>query len=366
MSTETASRARDVLRDADQREVGAAEVCQAMVASMHELTRFAACAVMTTDAVTMLPSGGVVEGFGPADCAPFWDNELLDPDFNKFADLARSTDPVATLRETLDGDLERSPRWRKLYAAYGIGDELRIAVRTGASCLAVGAFIRSADDGPFPPAELADVRHLLPTAAGALRRALGRVCHEDRLRAPAVLILDGNGEITGLSEGAQQVLDDVRESVATDDARSAPDLPQMIRTVALRARRSRTRTTLTTRVQGRSGQWFRVHVAPMQGDVGSISVTIEAARPDDLARILLDSYGLTARETDIVLLLARGLSAKEMAAELAISSHTVRDHIKVVYDKAGVSTRGELIAGLFANHVLAPFHEAVTHLSDDR
>lgn len=111
-----------------------------------------------------------------------------------------------------------------------------------------------------------------------------------------------------------------------------------------------------------SGQWLRVHVSPMQGEVGPVAVTIELARPDDLARILLDSYGLTPRETDIVLLLARGLSTKEIAAELAISAHTVRDHTRAVYEKAGVGNRGELVAALFANHVLDRFHGALTHV----
>ena len=76
--------------------------------------------------------------------------------------------------------------------------------------------------------------------------------------------------------------------------------------------------------------------------------------------MLLDSYGLTPRETDIVMLLARGLSTKEIAAELLISPHTVRDHAKVIYAKTGVRTRAELVADLFAGHVLAPLHAAVT------
>jgi DNA-binding CsgD family transcriptional regulator len=92
-------------------------------------------------------------------------------------------------------------------------------------------------------------------------------------------------------------------------------------------------------------------------------VVIETARAGDLTQVLLDSYGLTQRETEIALMLARGLSTKEIAAELILSVHTVRDHTKVIYDKAGVNTRGELVAKLFSNHVLDYFHSAVAHLS---
>jgi DNA-binding CsgD family transcriptional regulator len=100
----------------------------------------------------------------------------------------------------------------------------------------------------------------------------------------------------------------------------------------------------------------------MQDDAGTVAVTVEAARPGDLVHILLESYELTPRETDIALLLCRGLSTKEIAAELLISTHTVRDHVKAVYDKADVSSRGELVATLFSTHVLEPMHAAISHL----
>ena len=66
--------------------------------------------------------------------------------------------------------------------------------------------------------------------------------------------------------------------------------------------------------------------------------------------------------TDIVLLLCQGIGTKEIAAELMISVHTVRDHLKSIFDKAGVNSRGELVAGLFSNHVLSQFHGAVVHV----
>ena len=73
-------------------------------------------------------------------------------------------------------------------------------------------------------------------------------------------------------------------------------------------------------------------------------------------------YCLTQRETDIVLALCRGFSTKEIAAECAISVHTVRDHLKAIFDKSGVNSRGELVAQLFSNHVLGSFHETVATL----
>ncbi len=56
--------------------------------------------------------------------------------------------------------------------------------------------------------------------------------------------------------------------------------------------------------------------------------------------------GLTAREVDVLRLLARGLSSKQIAERLFISSKTARHHIEHIYVKIGASSRAT--ASLFA------------------
>jgi HD-GYP domain-containing protein (c-di-GMP phosphodiesterase class II) len=56
--------------------------------------------------------------------------------------------------------------------------------------------------------------------------------------------------------------------------------------------------------------------------------------------------GLTAREVEVLRLLARGLSNKQIAAQLVISPKTVGNHIEHIYGKIDASTRAA--AGLFA------------------
>jgi HD-GYP domain-containing protein (c-di-GMP phosphodiesterase class II) len=56
--------------------------------------------------------------------------------------------------------------------------------------------------------------------------------------------------------------------------------------------------------------------------------------------------GLTPREAEILVLLARGLSNKQMAERLSMSVHTVSSHVEHVYAKIGVSARGA--AAMFA------------------
>jgi DNA-binding CsgD family transcriptional regulator len=56
--------------------------------------------------------------------------------------------------------------------------------------------------------------------------------------------------------------------------------------------------------------------------------------------------GLTEREVDVLRLLARGLSSKEIAARLVIAPKTARNHTEHIYAKIGTSNRAS--ASLFA------------------
>ena len=44
----------------------------------------------------------------------------------------------------------------------------------------------------------------------------------------------------------------------------------------------------------------------------------------------------------------RGLSTAEVSEELHITRNTVHDHFKSIFDKVGVRSRRELVAGIFA------------------
>jgi ATP/maltotriose-dependent transcriptional regulator MalT len=75
-----------------------------------------------------------------------------------------------------------------------------------------------------------------------------------------------------------------------------------------------------------------------------------AAAEDDAARELellglparrpsADADGLTAREREVLRLLAKGRSNEEIAAELVLSVRTVESHVASIYGKVGVSGR---------------------------
>ena len=345
--------ARDQMLRVATREAEMAVVLDETLAALHLVSRFSWCALMTVDPQTLLPTGGVVEGFSAEACAPFWDNELLAPGFNKFNALARSTDTVATLVEATDGDLERAPIYQTLYAPLGVADELRAALVVGSTCWAVAVLLRATADGPFPDHEVDQIRALTPYIARGIKNAVCRLDAE-ALGPAAMLVIDGANRIEQLTIEAGALLDALRTPGVNE-----PGLPAIVGAATTRARSSRTSTHLATRVCDTSGRWLRVTAVPMEGGAGRVAVMIEPARAADLTPILLESYGLTEREVEIVTLLARGLPTKEIAAELILSSHTVRDHIKTIFGKTNVNSRGELVAHLFAEHLLDGFHSAV-------
>ena len=119
------------------------------------------------------------------------------------------------------------------------------------------------------------------------------------------------------------------------------------------------------RLRDRRGRWLVLHASALTGpgspDDGAVAVVIEAARSAEIAPIIIEAYSLTPREREVLGALARGGTTAEIAAQLFLSPHTVRDHVKTVYEKFGVSSRGELVARLFGEHYADPLHATMVH-----
>ena len=58
---------------------------------------------------------------------------------------------------------------------------------------------------------------------------------------------------------------------------------------------------------------------------------------------MLEATDITTRELAVLQLLARGLSNRAIAIHLSVSFHTVKNHVRNVLRKLGVSTRAEAV-----------------------
>ena len=74
------------------------------------------------------------------------------------------------------------------------------------------------------------------------------------------------------------------------------------------------------------------------GDIESAADTIEEA-----CRIAGSENGITKRELDVLMLLARGKTRKEISAELHLSEETIKTHAGKIYQKLSVHSKRELI-----------------------
>jgi DNA-binding CsgD family transcriptional regulator len=55
-------------------------------------------------------------------------------------------------------------------------------------------------------------------------------------------------------------------------------------------------------------------------------------------------YGLTDRERQVLELMVQGLVKKEIALRMSLSYHTVDNHLRSIYSKLQVHTRGGAVA----------------------
>src|SRR5262249_11383549 len=129
-----------------------------------------------TDPDTLLFTGFAIEDPAPgmlrSVCWRFVDNELFEPDFAKFGDLARKRRPVTTLHEATHGEPERSARYRRIHRELGFGAELRAVFRTGRAVWGSVALVRAQGDPDFSRDEIAFVTRISDHLAFGLRLAL--------------------------------------------------------------------------------------------------------------------------------------------------------------------------------------------------
>jgi DNA-binding NarL/FixJ family response regulator len=82
--------------------------------------------------------------------------------------------------------------------------------------------------------------------------------------------------------------------------------------------------------------------APMTPSVASVVLTMFAQA--SAAKNTSPEYGLTPRERETLEGMVGGLTAKAIAARMNVSYHTVDTHVRNIYEKLGVQSRGGAVA----------------------
>ncbi|HWS79687.1 MAG TPA: LuxR C-terminal-related transcriptional regulator [Rubrobacter sp.] len=310
----------------------------------------------TADPATLRFTGAVLDDVLASATAQFLENEFMREDAVKFARLARGRSPVESLGAATRGELVLSPRYQEILAPMDLGDELRAALVVGSKCWGLMCLHRERSSPNFTPAEAAFLAKLTPHLAEGLRTAL--LIGDARVTSlppdgPGLLLLGDDLSLAAITPAAEGWLAEVAKS----DWPSSSELPEVVyavaaRLLALERGGDNAPPDLMPRIRLRSasGRWLVLHASRLRtADAeGQIAVIFEEARPSEIAPLIVDAYGLTKREGEITRLVLRGLSTAEVSNELYITPNTVRDHFKSIFDKVGVRSRRELVAGIFA------------------
>jgi DNA-binding NarL/FixJ family response regulator len=303
----------------------------------------------TTDPATQLATGSVLlEEPPPWLMSVFIENEFIHDDFNKFSDMLKNRQAVAVLSQAAGGEPRRSPRYRDMLLPLAMADELRSVFVAGDACW--GTLCLHRQGSPYTPAEADFAASLAPHIADGLRKALLISAPPEKAPdGPGVLVLADDLSIVAATAAAEYWL-------AEMETKDKSGLPVAIRAVvvALQAleRGLATNTMPKTRIRTRSGHWLVIHASRLRSarDQAHISVIFELAQPAEIAPLMMQAYQLTKREGEITQCVLLGWSTAEIAARLYISSNTVQDHLKAIFEKVDVSSRGELAARIFTQH----------------
>ena len=308
----------------------------------------------TADPSTLLFTGAVVDEILERATAQFIENEFLYDDVNKFSWLARSATPVGDLTQATRQDLEQSPRYREILAPLFLGDELRAALITGGACWGFLCLHRERSSPQFTPAEVAFISRLTPHIAEGLRKALllGTTTGSDVPNEPGLLLLAEDLSIVAITPIAERWLSEVAESDWSRKKALPSAIPGVVARLQEIERNNEIYPDLLPKVRLRtaSGHWLVLHASRLSGPSAQaqIAVIFEVARPAEIAPLIVQAYDLSKRESEIMQSVLRGVSTAEISTTFQISSNTVQDHLKSIFDKVGVHSRRELVGQLFA------------------
>ncbi|NGN64818.1 helix-turn-helix transcriptional regulator [Streptomyces sp. A7024] len=350
---------RDLLLEQAAAAPDASALFGAASARLRRLLPYDAAIWRATDPVTGLMTAPIrVENLDEGGCAVYWTTEARVDQVIPFRALAGAASPVAALGRATGGRPEHAPLYEAYLRPRGLGDELRAVLRTGGRQWGAVSLFRRQDRPAFSAADTEFVAGLSAPLASRLR-AYARppdVPAEQPADGTGLLLFTPAGQLVSANDSAWHHLADLPQ-VAVSGAAAHPDpaargLPVWVRTLAA-AGEGR------VRVRDGRGRWLVCHASRLDGDTGFTAVVVEPAPPSEVALLIAEAYGLSARELEITRLVSAGVPTAEMAGRLGISRHTVRDHIKAVFAKTGVASRGELVATLFHEH-LEPALEART------
>ena len=312
------------------------------------------------------PSSGLITYAIPGDAMMeektpvFLEHVYFEDEVTPFGWMVRRQLPAIPLSEATGGRLERALRYRELMVPMGFRHEVRGTFALDGALWGSISTLREPGSPDFDAREVTFFRRVAPHLAAGLKAAALRseaITEDPDVDAvvPGVLVLDQQGRVvqhTWAAERWLRELGDLRPGWQEGHA-----LPSAVWAVvgalqqALSPGTDRDRNGVPRLlVRGRSGRWLALHAARTEQrpkyESGTM-IVIEPAGAREVAWLRTSAYGLTDREREVVDLVVRGFSTKEICKTLYISEYTVQEHLSNVFDKVGARGRRALVKRLY-------------------
>jgi DNA-binding CsgD family transcriptional regulator len=264
---------------------------------------------------------------------------------NRWTALQRGPSPVGLLHEAVDGDLARSHVWQEVLRRYEIGDVFSAVFADQFGCWGFLDLWRNDTRTPFGRADAALIAAVAPSLTAGLRRCQAETFVEPAAPqrpgyAPVVLTLNDDLRITSRTAATQSWLDMLLPP--RPDERGIPASVYNVAAQLLAVEAGIDDHPAWARVHLADGFWLTLRAARLASEESApaaIVVTIEEASAAERLELLGQAFGLTARESELLAKLAMGSDTRAMARQMALSEHTVQDHLKAIFTKTGARDR---------------------------
>lgn len=269
----------------------------------------------------------------------------------RWTEVGRS--PVISLHAQTDGRLEESLLWRELLVRHAVTDVASLVLADRYGCWGFLDLWRCEPAEPFTPQELDFLAGLVTPITSALRgsqalsfRNASPVADAMGRPGPAVILLSPTLEVRAQTSETERLL---RILVPPSDG--ADPIPVAAYNVAaqlLAVEAGVDAAPPTARVHVAAETWVTLRAARIGVEDAEverdIAVTIEQTAPVDRIDLFARSFGLSARETEVLVNLTTGADTRQIAERMHVSEHTVPDHLKSMFAKTGCHTRRSLLS----------------------
>jgi DNA-binding CsgD family transcriptional regulator len=264
---------------------------------------------------------------------------------NRWTELRRARTPAASLQAATDGDSSRSGLWREELAGLGVTDVLSAVFADRFGCWAWLDLWRCG--GTFSATEVALLRDLTGPLTEGIRHAQARtfVDHAEplELAGPAVVLLDERLGVVGQTATADTALRELNPPGEEPIPDPIPAAALNVAAALVAAEAGVPVGPPWSRVHLGAGRWVTLRAERMTSAV-DVAVTIEVSTVAERREVFALAHGLSPREREVLGHISTGADSRTMARALALSEHTLNDHVRAVLAKTGAPTRQVLLA----------------------